>query len=122
MLWGVPSRADPDWVTAASAAQHVLGYNEPDLSSQSNIIPSVAAAGWQMYFGTLPANIQLGAPAVTNSGYGVLPYQGLGRLDSSLQTAQIAKSTLSPSIGTTMQVLLLSKTISSNATVGHKEN
>jgi hypothetical protein len=82
MLWGVPSGADPDWVTAASAANHVLGYNEPDLGSQANIIPSVAAAGWQMYFDALPANVQLGAPAVTNSGYGVLPYQGLGWLDS----------------------------------------
>jgi hypothetical protein len=84
MLWGLPSGADPDWTTAASAAQHVLGYNEPDLTSQANIIPSDGANGWKTYFDPLPANLQLGAPAVTNSGYGVLPYQGLGWLDSFL--------------------------------------
>lgn len=85
MLWGVPSGADPDWTAAASAAKNVLTYNEPDLGSQANIIPSVAAAGYQTYVDPLPASVKLGAPAVTNSGYGALPYQGLGWLDAFLE-------------------------------------
>lgn len=82
MLWGVPNGADPSWTAAAQAAKHVLTFNEPDLGSQANTIPSVAAAGYQMYVQPLAGQVQLGAPAVTNSGYGVLPYIGLGWLDS----------------------------------------
>lgn len=85
MLWGVPSGADPDWTAAAEAAEHVLGYNEPDLGSQANIIPSVAAAGWQTYVQPLAGKVSIGGPAVTNGGYGTLPYIGLGWLDSFLQ-------------------------------------
>src|ERR1700761_6186442 len=47
MLWGVPNAADPDWTNAAEAAKNVLTFNEPDLGSQANIIPSVAAAAYQ---------------------------------------------------------------------------
>ena len=84
MLWGIPSSPDPSWTSAALAAKHVLGYNEPDLTSQANTIPSVAIAGWETYFQPLAGKVALGGPAVTNSGNGVLPYIGLGWLDSFL--------------------------------------
>jgi len=84
MLWGVPSGSDPDWTSAALAAKNVLGYNEPDLSSQANTIPTVAAAGYQGYVQPLAGKVNIGGPAVTNAGYGVLPYIGLGWLDSFL--------------------------------------
>ena len=50
MLWGVPSAADPEWTTAAEGAKNILTFNEPDLGSQANIIPSVAAAGYQVSY------------------------------------------------------------------------
>lgn len=77
MLWGVPNGVDADWNTAALAAKYVLGFNEPDLTSQANIIPSVAAAGYKMYFQPLAGKVKLGGPAVTNAGNGVLPYMGM---------------------------------------------
>jgi hypothetical protein len=85
MLWGVPTAPDPDWITAASAAKNCLTYNEPDLTSQANIIPSVASDGYKAYVQPLAGGtVRLGGPAVTNAGYGVLPYIGLGWLDSFL--------------------------------------
>jgi hypothetical protein len=59
------------------AAKNVLGFNEPDLTSQANIIPSVAVAGYQAYFQPLAGKVNLGGPAVTNAGSGVLPYIGM---------------------------------------------
>lgn len=81
MLWSVPSGADPDFENAAAAAKNVLGYNEPDLGSQANTIPSAAAAGYQTYMQPLAGKTRIGAPAVTNAGNGVLAYMGLGWLD-----------------------------------------
>ncbi|RAO68623.1 uncharacterized protein BHQ10_004635 [Talaromyces amestolkiae] len=81
MLWSVPSGADPDFENAAAAAKNVLGYNEPDLGSQANTIPSVAAAGYQTYMQPLAGKTRIGAPAVTNAGNGVLAYMGLGWLE-----------------------------------------
>jgi hypothetical protein len=84
MLWGVPSGPDSDWTNAALAAKNILGFNEPDLGSQANTIPSVAAAGFQAYFQPLAGKLNIGGPAVTNPGYGDLPYMGLGWSDSFL--------------------------------------
>jgi len=82
MLWGVPSGPDPDFESAAGSAKYVLGLNEPDLTSQANTIPTVAAAGYKTYMQPLAGKTQIGAPAVTNAGNGVLAYMGLGWLDS----------------------------------------
>ena len=82
MLWGVPSAADPDWTSAAEAAQNILTFNEPDLGSQANIIPSVAATGYQTYVQPLAGQTRISYPAVTNGGEGMLPYIGLGWLDA----------------------------------------
>ena len=85
MLWGVPSAADPDWTTAAEGAKNILTFNEPDLNSQANTIPSVAAAGYQTYVQPLQGKVRISAPAVTNAGEGVLAYIGLGWLSSFYQ-------------------------------------
>ena len=82
MLWGVPNGADPDWTAAATAAKNILTFNEPDLNSQANIIPSVAVAGYKMYVQPLEGKVRISGPAVTNSGNGQLPYQGLGWMDA----------------------------------------
>jgi hypothetical protein len=88
MLWGAPSSPDPAWTSAALAAQHVLGYNEPDNSGQANTIPSIAASAWLSYVQPLAGKVSIGGPAVTNAGNGVLPYTGLGWLDSFLADCQ----------------------------------
>jgi hypothetical protein len=82
MLWGVPSAADPDWTSAASAAKNILTFNEPDLSSQANTIPTVATAGYQTYVQPLAGQTRISGPAVTNGGNGLLPYMGLGWMDA----------------------------------------
>jgi len=82
MLWGVPSAADPDWTAAATAAKNILTFNEPDLGSQANTIPSVAAAGYQTFVQPLAGKVRISGPAVTNGGEGALPYMGLGWMDA----------------------------------------
>ncbi|CRG91077.1 hypothetical protein PISL3812_08125 [Talaromyces islandicus] len=83
MLWGIASSNDVgNWQTAALAAKAVLGYNEPDLNTQANIIPSDAAGNWTTDMNPLAGKVSVGAPAVTNAGNGLLPYAGLGWLDS----------------------------------------
>ncbi|KAF2665485.1 hypothetical protein BT63DRAFT_377881 [Microthyrium microscopicum] len=52
----------------AAGAQHLLGFNEPDLSTQSNIDPATAAAGWKKDMEPLACKARLVSPAVTNGG------------------------------------------------------
>ena len=82
MLWGVPNGDDPSWTSAALAAKNILTFNEPDLGSQANIIPSVAAAGYKMYVQPLAGKVNISGPAVTNGGNGQLAYMGLGWMDN----------------------------------------
>lgn len=84
MLWGAPSSPVPDFENAATNAKHMLGYNEPDLKSQANVIPSIAARAWKSYVQPLVGKVRIGGPAVTNAGDGVLPYAGLGWLEAFL--------------------------------------
>lgn len=78
MLWGLNSVSG--WSSAASAAissgsSHLLGFNEPDLSSQSNISPQDAAANHIKYMNPFAGQAQIGSPAVTN-GAGSSPPMG----------------------------------------------
>jgi len=78
MLWG--EKAVDTWASDAAAAiasgsTHALGFNEPDLSSQSNMLPTDAAALYIKYMNPLSGQIKLGAPAVTN-GAGTSPLMG----------------------------------------------
>ena len=50
---------------------HVLGFNEPEISGQSNLSPSDAAALWQAHIEPLKAQgIMLGSPAPSSSPKG----------------------------------------------------
>jgi hypothetical protein len=74
MLWTSqdPARVntwDSDAAAAlAAGADHLLGFNEPDLSAQSNIDPATAAAGWKKLMEPLACKARLVSPAVTNGG------------------------------------------------------
>ena len=74
MLWGASSSYTNSWSANAKAAiaggsTHLLGFNEPDLSSQSNLSPSAAAIAWNTYMQPFAGgNVKLVSPAVTNGG------------------------------------------------------
>ncbi|KAK8206930.1 hypothetical protein M8818_004765 [Zalaria obscura] len=73
LLWGTSSDFTDSWSTNAQAAidagsTHLMGFNEPDLSSQSNLSPSEAASAWKTYMEPFAGKAKLGAPAVTNGG------------------------------------------------------
>jgi hypothetical protein len=62
--------------SAGVPVQHVLGYNEPDGSSNggSNVTPAAAAREWVQYMEPLRAlfpDVRLGAPATTGTDAGV---------------------------------------------------
>jgi hypothetical protein len=84
MLWGTASDHTNGWTTNANAAiaagaTHILGFNEPDLNSQSNLTPSAAAAAWKTYIQGYAGKAKLVTPAITN---GAPPSMGTGWLDS----------------------------------------
>jgi len=71
MCWGANSGGG--WLAAATAdiasgSRHCLGFNEPDLPSQSNLTPEQAVALWQQYMEPLAGKCILISPAVTNGG------------------------------------------------------
>jgi len=57
---------------AARRPAAILGFNEPDLSTQSNMSPQEAAELWKKYIMPLGkhAGVRLGAPAVTSAEFG----------------------------------------------------
>jgi hypothetical protein len=52
----------------AAGSTHLLGFNEPDLASQSNLDYSTAAQGWTTYMEPFAGKAKLVSPAVTNGG------------------------------------------------------
>ncbi|RDW71445.1 hypothetical protein BP6252_08008 [Coleophoma cylindrospora] len=73
LLWGLSSTFTSAWPAAASSAiasgsTHLMSFNEPDLSSQSNIGYADAAAGFLTYMQPFAGKAKLGSPAVTNGG------------------------------------------------------
>ncbi|KAH0586095.1 hypothetical protein H2248_007366 [Termitomyces sp. 'cryptogamus'] len=71
MQWGAGGVENFAATVLASGAKTVLTFNEPDLGSQSNIEPAVAAKLYKQYIQPLSAQgIRLGAPAVTNGPMG----------------------------------------------------
>ena len=72
MLWAADSGHTNNWNNNAWAAinagaTHILGFNEPDLSTQSNLSPSAAAAAWKYWIQPFAgAGVKLVSPAVTN--------------------------------------------------------
>lgn len=69
MLWG--PKMYNDWNPAvqtalSSGSSCVLGFNEPDMASQSNMSPEQAAADYQTYITPLAGQATLVSPAITN--------------------------------------------------------
>ncbi|KAL1310894.1 hypothetical protein AAFC00_001125 [Neodothiora populina] len=73
MLWGTSSTFTSGWADSvkSSGATHLMSFNEPDLSSQSNISPEDAAAAYKTYMEPYAGTYKLGAPAVTNGANGM---------------------------------------------------
>lgn len=61
----------------ANGSPALLSFNEPDMPSQSNMSPAVAADLHKKIFKQFEGRVKIGSPAVTNSGD---PNQGLGYL------------------------------------------
>lgn len=77
MMWGT-NNVDG---FSANGASHVLSFNEPDLSSQSNIDPQTAATLHKKVMTSIRAGgVKVGSPAVTN-GAGTSPAMGVDWLD-----------------------------------------
>lgn len=73
LLWGTSSSFTSGWAAAvtsaiASGTTHLMSFNEPDLSSQSNLSPAAAAAAYMTYMQPYAGKVKLGSPAVTNGG------------------------------------------------------
>ncbi|KAE8552689.1 hypothetical protein EYB25_004068 [Talaromyces marneffei] len=70
MLWGSDTTGWTVNVNAAlaSGSKHILGFNEPDLASQSNISPATAAALYKQWITPYKNQAELVTPAVTNGG------------------------------------------------------
>jgi len=86
MLWSADSSHTSAWsshanAAIASGATHLLGFNEPDLSSQANMSPAAAASAWKTYMEPFNGRATLVSPAITN---GAPPSMGTGWLDSFL--------------------------------------
>lgn len=72
MQWGEDDVDNFMAEVLAQNAKTILGFNEPDLSSQSNIAPMTAASLWMQYIQPLRAHdVRLGSPAVSNAPSGI---------------------------------------------------
>ena len=82
MLWDLNNQDAFAATIARSAA--ALSFNEPDLSSQANIDPVVAAQAHRKVFGPWFGKVRIGSPAVTN-GQGDDPPMGTVWLEQFFQ-------------------------------------
>jgi len=74
MLWGNSDSLTSTWAADAQAAidngaEYLLGFNEPDLNTQSNMTPQEAADAWMQYMQPFAGKAKLIGPAVTNGAY-----------------------------------------------------
>ena len=74
MLWGADSAHTNTWFSDASywlvdgGSGHLLAFNEPEQSGQSNLTPQEAHDAYLTYMTPFVGRAQLGAPAVSNDG------------------------------------------------------
>ncbi|KAI9737415.1 MAG: hypothetical protein M1834_009569 [Cirrosporium novae-zelandiae] len=71
MLWGTAATHTTNWAARASAAiasgtTHLLGFNEPDLSTQADMTYSEAVTAWNTYMEPFSGKASLVSPCVTN--------------------------------------------------------
>ncbi|RAO70944.1 uncharacterized protein BHQ10_006956 [Talaromyces amestolkiae] len=75
MLWGTSSDHTTQWFDNAwywldnGGSGHLLAFNEPEQSGQSNLTPQQAADAYITYMEPFAGHASLGAPAVSNDGY-----------------------------------------------------
>ncbi|KAL7623846.1 hypothetical protein AAE478_005402 [Parahypoxylon ruwenzoriense] len=72
MLWSPASEHSSNWDAKAEAAiakgsDCILSFNEPDIPSQANISPAVAAAGHIQFMNKYAGRVRVSAPAVSSS-------------------------------------------------------
>ncbi|KAK3490793.1 glycosyl hydrolase catalytic core-domain-containing protein [Neurospora hispaniola] len=72
MLWGVDKGFPQSWDANAQKAidagsKAFLSFNEPDLSSQSNMSPQDAAANHIKYMNPWAGKVRISSPSITNS-------------------------------------------------------
>jgi hypothetical protein len=89
MLWSGLSSNTGSWASNAKSAiaggcSVLLGFNEPDLSTQAHMTVAEAVSAWQQFMEPLACSARLAAPAVTNGG---APF-GLAWLSSFLESCQ----------------------------------
>ncbi|KAF3386497.1 Alkali-sensitive linkage protein 1 [Penicillium rolfsii] len=70
MLWGAKDFGG--WFTAvetalSSGSEYIMGFNEPDMSSQANMSPSEAASYYNTYITPFSGKAKLISPAVSSS-------------------------------------------------------
>ncbi|KAJ3909621.1 hypothetical protein F5879DRAFT_36652 [Lentinula edodes] len=71
MQWGQANIEAFENTVKEAGAKYVLGFNEPEQPSQSNINATAAASLWQKYMNPLSASgIKIGAPAVSSAPEG----------------------------------------------------
>ncbi len=73
MLWGNYTDLTDGWNTAvdlavASGSTHLLAFNEPDETHQSNLTVPQAVSLYKTYMQPYASKAKLGSPAVTNGG------------------------------------------------------
>jgi hypothetical protein len=73
MMWGLKVDFAETWPKNAQAAidagsKHLLSFNEPDLDSQSNMTPQLAAQKHIELMNPFASSAKIGSPAITNSG------------------------------------------------------
>ncbi|KAK5188098.1 hypothetical protein LTR72_011090 [Exophiala xenobiotica] len=78
MLWGLGKTST--WTSDATAAieagsRHLLSFNKPDIPTQANLSPEVAAASHILYMNPLSDRAWIGSPAISN---GVSENQTMG--------------------------------------------
>ncbi|OBZ77693.1 hypothetical protein A0H81_01697 [Grifola frondosa] len=95
MLWGTDAVHTSSWNAHANAAiangaTALLGFNEPDLNTQSNLTPQAAAQAWMTYMQPFAGKAKLVSPAITNGG----PPMGTAWLDSFMSECQTLGCTI----------------------------
>ena len=72
---GADSAHTNSWFSDASywlvngGSGHLLAFNEPEQSGQSNLSPQAAANAYRTYMTPFSGRAQLGSPAVSNDGW-----------------------------------------------------
>ena len=84
MLWGLNDVSY--WFSAASSAlsggsRHLLSFNEPDIETQANMTPDVAAVSHIAYLNPFAGQVRVSSPAISNA-QSTDPPQGVAWLEN----------------------------------------